>query len=145
MPREYVSPDLTDPVSVTNVVIDQFIRARKRGRPLRRNYDQVHIAVLQTLDELRGVPQVHRGPWHLSIEHLRRWLLNRRPETANAWGGLSPAAQAAIADAAEWLFRRGESDAPAILADLVRWLQPARTRREVLAALEALSQTEVLS
>jgi len=71
-----------DAESVTDFVIDQMISARKHGRPWSRSsYDLVHTAILQALDEQRGISQIRRwrdgsssvrgGPWSIIADDVR--------------------------------------------------------------------------
>jgi len=90
-----------DAESVTDFVIDQMISARKHGRPWSRSsYDLVHTAILQALDEQRGISQIRRwrdgsssvrgGPWSIIADDVRSWLqahqdLNLQPTNLHRW------------------------------------------------------------
>lgn len=106
--------DPTDPVSITDFVLSQFSNALKRGRDP-RHYDQLHVAILNALDESRGVPRVHKGPWRLTTYHMIRWLRAHESKF--------------VAAHPEFFDKAPEDiDEPALLAALERCLPPAGAR-----------------
>lgn len=76
--------DPTDPYAVSDFAVSQVLEALKRGRKP-RPYALIHVAILNALDELRGVPRIVKGPWRLTTEHMRRWLLIHEPRFVGAY------------------------------------------------------------
>lgn len=136
--------DPTDPVSATDVVVQQYHDALKQGRDP-REYDRLHVAILTALEDLRT--PVSAGVLHrwLRDQRLdsdfrntplyRRWVqtLEHTTDDARPITGKCPQRCWCVVSQLAFEFgffdRAGHIDEAAFVAAVGRWAQQQERRR----------------